>query len=92
MNPLVRHSHWRHAAAPIIAKILQETKGQGEKEIRAALREAYPFGQRQYHPYKMWLKEIKFQMGKLSGRNLVRDRGVPPETDPRQESLFQEVG
>lgn len=31
---------WRDEAAPIIYKVLQETKGKPEKEIRQALREA----------------------------------------------------
>lgn len=52
---------WRDEAAPIIYKVLQETKGKPEKEIRQALREAYPFGARKWHPYKIWLSEISKQ-------------------------------
>lgn len=54
-------SRWRDRAGPIIARVLKETRGKSEKEIRAALREAYPFGERKYHPYKIWLDEIKRQ-------------------------------
>ena len=32
---------WRELAAPIIARVLQEMEGRPEKEVRAALREAY---------------------------------------------------
>lgn len=56
-------SHWRDKAAPIIAKILEATKGRDEKEIRAALRAAYPFNERKYHPYQIWLSEIRIQRG-----------------------------
>jgi hypothetical protein len=56
-------SSWRRQAAPIIEKVLRETEGQDEKVIRGALRAAYPFGERQYHPYKIWLDEIKRQRG-----------------------------
>lgn len=52
---------WRDEAAPIIYKVLQETKGKSDKEIRAALKVAYPFGERRYHPYKVWLSEIAKQ-------------------------------
>jgi hypothetical protein len=52
---------WRDIAAPIIADVLRETKGKEEKEIKKALFEAYPFNERQYHPYKIWLDEIKRQ-------------------------------
>jgi hypothetical protein len=55
---------WRDSATPIIARVLKETKGQDEKAIKKALFDAYPFGARQYHPYKIWLDEIKRQRGK----------------------------
>ena len=55
---------WRDHARPIVARVLEKTKGQDEKAIRAALFEAYPFGQRKYHPYKIWLDEIRVQRGK----------------------------
>ena len=51
-------------ARPIIHRVLQETKGQDEKAIRKALREAYPWGERSMHPYKIWISEIAVQLGK----------------------------
>lgn len=57
-------SNWRNAARPIIARVLEETRGEPEKIIKARLLEAYPFGQRQYHPYKIWCDEIARQRGK----------------------------
>jgi hypothetical protein len=52
---------WRDEASPIIYKVLQETKGMPEAEIKKALFDAYPFGERAYHPYKIWLSEISRQ-------------------------------
>lgn len=52
---------WRDSARPIIQQVLKENRGKDEKEIKKALREAYPFGERRYHPYKIWLDEIKVQ-------------------------------
>lgn len=83
-------SHWRRKAAPIIADVLAATAGRPEHEIRAALRAAYPFGQREHHPYRIWLDEIRVQTGRrrLSGRQSVM-QGRPPEApDPRQTELF----
>ena len=60
-----QESNWRKTATPIIAKVLVEMKGKPEKEVRTALKDAYPFGQRKYHPYKIWLDEIKRQTGHL---------------------------
>ena len=57
-------------------------RGKAEKEIKKALREAYPFGERKYHPYKIWLDEIKVQMGK-------RKFGHKPTIEPEnQTNLF----
>ena len=54
---------WRQKAAPIIAGVLTEHKDSDEKTLRKALRDAYPFGERKYFPYKVWLDEIKRQRG-----------------------------
>lgn len=54
-------STWRAQAAPIIAKVLEDNYGKSNDEIRTALRDAYPFGERKYHPYKIWLNEIQRQ-------------------------------
>lgn len=56
-------SYWRRKAAPLIARVLAETAGQNEDAIRKALRDAYPFGERKYHPHDIWLDEIKRQRG-----------------------------
>jgi hypothetical protein len=55
---------WRDSCRPIIAKVLKENNGKPESVIKKALFDAYPFGVRQYHPYKIWLDEIKVQTGK----------------------------
>lgn len=52
---------WRDIARPIIAETLAATDGMDERTIKNALYDAYPFGERQYHPYKVWLDEIKVQ-------------------------------
>lgn len=54
---------WRDSARPIIQRVLKDTLGQPEKEIRKAIREAYPFGERKYWPYKVWCDEVKLQLG-----------------------------
>lgn len=53
---------WREAAAPIIAQVIADNTGKTPAEVRAALREAYPFGPRKHHPYKIWLSEIRRQL------------------------------
>jgi len=55
-------STWRREAAPIIHKVITEHKDSDDKTLRKALREAYPFGERAYHPYKIWCDEVKRQL------------------------------
>ncbi len=83
-------SHWRNVAYPIIRDVLDDYRVHGEKALRKALRDAYPFGERKYHPYKIWLDEIARQRGlkpKLGtfGKK-ARERQLV--ADERQEKLF----
>jgi hypothetical protein len=77
---------WRDRVRPIIARVLQEHSGQDEAEIRSALYAAYPFGERQYHPYQIWRDEILRQTGKRPplGTSRKRPRPAPARIDLRQ--------
>lgn len=48
-------SYWREKAMECIAVVQQEHPDAQGVELRALLSAAYPFGQRKYHPYKIWL-------------------------------------
>lgn len=76
-------STWRHSARPIIQQVLAETKGQSEAAIRKALKDAYPFGQREYHPYKVWLDEIKKQ--RFGKKRTAKGEEI---TDKNQLNIF----
>lgn len=65
---------WRDSARPLIAKALEETKGKTEQEIRKALRDAYPWGERRMHPYKIWCDEIKRQRGLKKSKVFVQPK------------------
>lgn len=54
---------WREDCRPIIAKVLADNKGKTEKELKKLLQNAYPYGERARHPYKIWCDEIKCQRG-----------------------------
>lgn len=56
-------SYWREKCAPIIADVIAGNKGKSVDEVRGALFEAYPFGERKYHPYKIWCDEVREQLG-----------------------------
>lgn len=50
---------WGQHAERVIAKAIAAGKaaGEGVAAIRERVDAAYPFGQRQYHPYKQWLRQ-----------------------------------
>lgn len=56
-------SQWREKAASVIREVINEVGTEDEKALKKALREAYPFGPKAMHPYKIWLDEIKVQTG-----------------------------
>lgn len=66
--------NWRKQCSPIIAKVIAENKGKTIREIKAALRKAYPFGQKKYWPYKVWLSEIKHQLPKMKPDEIPPDQ------------------
>lgn len=60
-------SHWRKTSAAIIANALAATQGQPLAKRIAAIDAAYPFGERRYHPYKMWLAERRVALDTIEG-------------------------
>lgn len=54
---------WRDRLAPVIAKVIAEVGREEPKRLRAALRDAYPCGERKYWPYKVWCDEVRRQLG-----------------------------
>ena len=60
-------SHWRNAAAPIIREIIQRVGIENEKALRKEISAAYPFGERDMHPYTIWLSEVKRQINDAKG-------------------------
>lgn len=50
-------STWREQSAAVIARVVAEVGVNDQVALKKALFEAYPFGERQYYPYKVWLEE-----------------------------------
>lgn len=92
---------WRHRAAAVIREVLHECKTMGMtpedtiKEVDAN----YPFGQREYWPYKAWLRARRELCGHLPGvrpwtapkpRKKKRRHADTPERQesPQPEDMF----
>ena len=76
---------WREHCTPIIAKVIADNKGKTPKEIKNALFDAYPYGERARHPYKIWCDEVKRQMGTKVSNIHVADKNQIDLFDMIQE-------
>lgn len=54
-------SYWRQPARATIERVYNEgvTLGLAGDALKQHVNAAYPFGERAYHPYKIWLDEMK---------------------------------
>jgi hypothetical protein len=77
---------WREQYRPIIAKVIAAHGGVESKELRQALRDAFPSGPREYHPYRIWLDEIRKQLSQPTETPLDVKRPIEPL--PGQRELF----
>jgi hypothetical protein len=85
-------STWRERFAPAIREVILKHKGESENAIRKALRELWDaagMGERRYHPYKVFLEEVRRQLGKKKPtKKLVI--GGPRTPAAGQSSMFTE--
>ncbi|HWQ07902.1 MAG TPA: hypothetical protein VN436_02300 [Holophaga sp.] len=66
-----REATWRDVAGPIIARVIAKVGTEDVPALRRALREAYPFEERKYWPYKVWLSEVKRQLAPTPARTVT---------------------
>lgn len=50
---------WRGNARLVIQGVIARVGFDDLAALRKAIREAYPFGPRAHHPYKIWLDEVQ---------------------------------
>lgn len=59
---------WRQQAQAAIAKALEDVTSTAPDELRRILFDAYPFGVRQYHPYKIWCDAVNKEIERRTGQ------------------------
>lgn len=86
-------SSWRQRANRVIRQAIELNEDASREAIRAAVDAAYPFGERMYHPYKIWLKvrrEYFIYHNLLTDAEKERERVKPmknPGTRSKRSSL-----
>tara|TARA_R100001086_G_scaffold248247_1_gene184651 strand:+ start:4587 stop:4856 length:270 start_codon:yes stop_codon:yes gene_type:complete len=79
--------YWAQDAFSVIAGVLKEEHATPEDAL-AAIDAAYPFGRREYWPYKQWLKMRRVAMVVLGLREQAAPKARAPKVDPRQVDMF----
>ena len=72
---------WRQSCSGLIAQVIREHKSLPLKDIKKALRNAYPFGQRKRHPYKIWCDEVSTQLGTKKKKIKQNKENNPNQTE-----------
>ena len=62
---------WRDDARRRVAEVVASKPA----DLKRALFDAYPYGQRKYHPYKVWCEEVARAMGKP--KKVTARKGTP---------------
>jgi len=75
---------WRDKARPLIAAVISEIGTDDLPKLRRALREAYPWGPRELHPYKIWCDEIRVQLGTKPIKEPGAERERFPLFEPKE--------
>lgn len=52
-------SNWQERARAVIDATIAANPNASPDELFKLVNAAYPFGERRYHPYKVWLKEMR---------------------------------
>lgn len=85
-------SHWALVADEVLARVFRRVTGMPED---ADIRSAYPFGERRYHPYKVWLRRVRaWKAARSSGQFApITQHGPRPmvTTDALQCPLFSRM-
>lgn len=76
---MANESYWRSIAAPIIREIIQEVGADNPRQLAAALRDAYPWGEKRMHPYRIWRDEIRRQLNPSPSTAMRRRQYVVPD-------------
>lgn len=62
---MLKESHWRTTSKKIIREIIGRIGISDTEKLKLELRNAYPFGERKYYPYKIWMNECHKALGHI---------------------------
>lgn len=84
---------WSESADRVLAEVFAALpKDATDADVKRAVRDAYPFGPREYWPYTVWLQRVKaWKAGRAAGLNGPLGRAAP-QRKPSVERADKETG
>jgi hypothetical protein len=82
-------SSWRDIATPIIRRVVEENGTADMAKLRRALREAYPWGKKRMHPYRIWRDEVKRQLNPAEPQRIIQRPAYLKTPNPDQLTLLE---
>lgn len=67
---------WRERSIEVIDAVKRANPGADRETLRRLVSEAYPFGERRFHPYKVWLGVVRELLGMTDEQRARRDQAV----------------
>ena len=103
MKTATTTSPWRLEARRTIARVIEDNVfgpvqclPHGDVlELRSKLREAYPFGAKEYYPYRIWCQEVRAALGfevKVPKRHRKRKPVLARNIMPSMRTWARELG
>lgn len=80
---MTKHKTWRDEARPLVAEkiALGRARGLEGRALYLWVNRAFPWGQRGYHPYKIWQSEARFQLGLKTPGERAKKRAAAANRD-----------
>ena len=80
-------SYWRDKSREVIRQVITDNPQAEGAELKKLISNAYPFGERQYHPYEIWLDEVKKQTKPSGTKTYLYKTGGRKHEPPPDEQM-----
>jgi hypothetical protein len=77
---MTKHRTWRDEARPLVAQAIASGRASGleGRALYLHVNRSFPWGERGYHPYKIWQSEARFQLELKTPKQAAKgDKSTP---------------
>ena len=74
---------WRDHANSVLAALWEQAAEESRAPTKQEIYDAYPYGMREYTPYKVWLEQVKWFQAGCPGRTAYQREYIVPKEQTR---------